>query len=118
MIPATLPARCWCGRSGSRVRGCLFHSGDLEQRVDRLMREVSVSDIDSDLVGHRKWLAFVCAGIMWHLLPRATCGRADARRLGDLVVAVTPAGWEARQAIAADELEQLHAAAVKGEWAW
>lgn len=123
MIAVAHSAYCWCGRAQSVVRGCLFHAGDLEQRVGRLMRAVRVIDIEDDFErsGTTKWLAFLCASIGWHLLPRSTApvvGYSDARQLGRLDVIVTPDVWQARQAITAEESSALHAEAVMGRWPW
>lgn len=119
-------AWCFCGRT-QVARPCLFHGGDLESRVDRVMRALRVVDTehDADLSGGPKWLALVCASIAWHLLPwvrRGDCAAIAAmdagKLLGDLAIGITADVWEARQAITAEELAALHAEAVMGRWPW
>lgn len=131
MVAWTRPRTCFCGVS-QLVFPCLFHGGDLEARVGRVMSAVHAVDTetDNDLNGAAKWLAFSLAGATWHQLPWMRQGQCDrvlrthrtdetgARMLGDLAIGISSAAWDARQAISAVEMAALHGEAVLGRWPW
>lgn len=81
------PNQCWCGIT-QVTSPCIFHGGDLEQRVAAVIDSISLIDTEdgSQLKASAKWLAFVIGMSS----ARGQIRRGQLHLFGDVILDFAP----------------------------
>ena len=107
--------RCFCGIYAP-LTGCIFHAGDLRERVARLMSCISLVDTEyeAQMSDRAKWLAFVIS----QSSARGQVRDGDLVLFGDVTLDYSPDREFRWDYMSQEEQAALTGEALKGCWPW
>lgn len=106
--------RCWCGISTTESRPCVFHGGDLRDRVEAVLRHITVIDTltSENAKPARAFLA-------WFAWSRDvyTVRHDRLKFIGDVEISYDE-NLDADPPITTAEMADLLGEAIMGRWPW